>query len=233
VAGRADGKVLSVTLPLASGTSSLEIRRPSNCHAYGTIKAGPFTVTSWDTSFSGSKVFTTPRITATLVGGETRVWVGPLPISLKLGVKAGIYAKGTVTVSLAPNGLPVVRGIAGPVVDAAATGSAGVDVLFAGVDVTGSLSLIGVGMTGDITYSTPGPTFSPIVSYRATADLYSLAGLIKLCAWVDPPFVSRSEWCKTLYSYHGVHSSYLIASGSRRLFPFNHAVVGNVAAIAL
>src|SRR6185503_3260772 len=89
VAGRADGKVLSVTLPLASGTSSLEIRRPSNCHAYGTIKAGPFTVTSWDTSFSGNKVFTTPRITATLVGGGTRIWLGPLPVSLKLGVKAG------------------------------------------------------------------------------------------------------------------------------------------------
>jgi hypothetical protein len=219
VAGRADGKVLSVNLPLASGTSSLEIRRPYNCHAYGSIKAGGVTLTSWDTSFSGSRVFSTPRLSRTLIGGSTRVWVGPLPISLRIGVNASIYARGTVTVSLSPNGTPIVRGVAGPVLDAAATGSAGVDVLFAGVDVTGSLSLIGVGMTGDITYSTPGLTYSPIVAYRATADIYSLDGSIRLCAWVDPPFISRSEWCKTLYSFHGGHSSYLIASGSRRLIP--------------
>src|SRR5690349_1015653 len=38
LSGRVDGKVLTKSLSIASGTSNLKVQRPSNCRAYGSLK---------------------------------------------------------------------------------------------------------------------------------------------------------------------------------------------------
>jgi hypothetical protein len=215
--GRVDGKVLTKSLSIASGTSSLQVQRPSKCRAYGSLKLAGITLASWDKSFTSSTSFATGPLFKTLVGGSTRVWVGPVPVTIKAGARAGISAQGSVTVSVSPiTGTPIVHGTIGPAVDVAATASAGVSLAFAGVEVNGSLTLIGAGITGDINYA---PTIAGCINVtgRASVDVRSTQGAIKVCAWVDPPFVSRSEWCKTVYEYAGGHNSYTFASFSRSI----------------
>jgi hypothetical protein len=174
-------------------------------------------VTTWNKSFSASTNFSTPRFFKAVAGGSTRVWMGPVPVTFKSMAKVSIHAQGSVNVSaLFPLGLRVVRGTFGPDMDATATVSGGVGMAFAGVGVSGSIKLIDLDLTANVTYTNQIGR-NPFVSYCATTVVESTDGAIRACAWFDPPLLPRVESCRTLYDFHGARSSFVVACGSRQL----------------
>ena len=217
VSAQADGRVLYATLPLASGDASLEIREPSNCRAFGSLKLRGNTVATWNRSFIGSAGFTTAPFVDKQIGGQTQFGIGPVTLTFRAEARTQIYAKGSASVSFSPiTQRPVVRGSFGPVMDTTASGSGSVSAGGASASVEGNLRLIGDSLTGDVTFA-PQRKGHPIVSYAATATTQSTDGTIQGVVRIPVPFFGTQTYRQTLYEYHGGPSSFTLISGSRQL----------------
>ncbi|MEO7098977.1 MAG: hypothetical protein ABI162_06415 [Luteolibacter sp.] len=210
--GRADGKLLYLSVNLASGASNFRVDGTNRTSAWGNLKAAGYTLATWNKSFSNNASFTTAPFVSFLPGGSATFSVGPVPITVGAGGSVIIYAQGTVATGLSSNGKPVVTANFGPVADVGAWGSVGIGVPVAEIGVRGSLSLCHMGISASVNMF---PSYGKVyANYAATLNSGAPSG--SLCAYAKIGYGWLSYTAtKDIFTWNGSGgASYSLASGS-------------------
>lgn len=213
MAGSADAKILSKTLKLASGESTILAVEPNHAYAWGNLKAGGYTLISWNKYFVASTNFRTMPFFSAQIGGEGTFPVGPGSVKVNGSASLLIWAEGDAAIGTGAGGTPVLRASIGPVADAAAYGSVAYGFPGCYIGIEGTLKLCGIKATGAVDIYQYDGCDTPCVYYAATFNTGAPSGKLAVFAEIGIwPLSTRPSY--TIYQDTGKSANYALASGS-------------------